>query len=96
MDKKTKEVYNRVNKELNPKQRFDLHFKLYQDWFKALQEDIKKHTSNPSNASKDNNTDSDENKLCEVCNKTKEDTRFEGSEEKYLCDECLNNIKHGE
>jgi len=32
---------------------------------------------------------------CENCGKTKKDVRFEGSEEKNLCDKCLFDIKHG-
>ena len=38
----------------------------------------------------------EDNKTCEVCNKIKPDVRFEGSEEKYICDNCLFEIKNGE
>ena len=31
----------------------------------------------------------DENLKCEVCGKSKADVRFEGSEEKNICDSCL-------
>ena len=30
---------------------------------------------------------------CEICNKEKEDVRFEGSEEMNICDRCLHKIK---
>jgi len=33
---------------------------------------------------------------CEVCNKEKKDVRFEGSEEKFICDKCLYEIKKQE
>ena len=36
-----------------------------------------------------------ENKLCEVCNKEKDDVRFEGSYEGFICDGCLFNLKGG-
>ena len=34
-----------------------------------------------------------ENKICEVCNKEKDDVRFEGWNEKYICDICLDSEK---
>jgi hypothetical protein len=33
---------------------------------------------------------------CDICNKVKEDVRFEGSKEKTICDSCLYKIKKGE
>jgi hypothetical protein len=34
-----------------------------------------------------------ENNICEICKKKKKDVRFEGSEEKYICDKCLYELK---
>jgi len=31
---------------------------------------------------------------CEICNKEKEDVRFEGSEEMNICDRCLQEKKN--
>jgi len=33
------------------------------------------------------------NKLCERCNKIKEDVRYEGLTESNICDSCLNELK---
>jgi len=39
---------------------------------------------------------SNDNKTpCEVCNKIKDDVRFEGSFEGFICDECLIDLKGG-
>lgn len=32
--------------------------------------------------------------LCEICKKAKDSVRFEGSEEKFICDSCLMEIKN--
>ena len=36
-----------------------------------------------------------ENLVCEVCFKKSEFVRFEGSEEKNICDKCLYELKRG-
>ena len=36
-----------------------------------------------------------DNLRCEKCHKIKDSVRFEGSEEAYLCDLCLYNMKGG-
>ena len=38
----------------------------------------------------------DNNTPCEVCNEIKDDVRFEGSFESFICDSCLNKIKTSE
>lgn len=38
----------------------------------------------------------EENKYCRYCHKYKEDTRFEGLVENFICDECLYKIKGGD
>jgi len=35
----------------------------------------------------------DNDTLCEECNQLKDDVRFEGSYEGYICDECLYNLE---
>lgn len=37
-----------------------------------------------------------ENKVCEICHKAKQDVRFEGLTESFICDECLFKYKKKE